>query len=76
MSDFSSPSSVQHARWELAPTLGLLALYLSVLGRGLVPSVAAAVIVSFLVFVTFDLDRPTRGLLQIRPHRFWPRRRP
>lgn len=48
-----------------AVALGLLALYLSVLGKGLVPIVVAAVIVSFLVFVTFDLDRPTRGLIQI-----------
>ncbi len=48
-----------------ALALGLLALYLSVLGKGLIPIVAAAVIVSFLVFVTFDLDRPTRGLIQI-----------
>ena len=47
-----------------ALALGLLALYLSVLGRGLVPIVAAAVIVSFLVLVTFDLDRPTRGLIK------------
>jgi hypothetical protein len=31
----------------------------------LIPIVVAAVIVSFLVFVTFDLDRPTRGLIQI-----------
>jgi hypothetical protein len=45
--------------------LGLLALYLSVLGKGLVPIVAAAVVVSFLVLVTFDLDRPTRGLIKI-----------
>ena len=42
-----------------------LALYLSVLGRGLVPIVAAAVLVSFLVLVTFDLDRPTRGLIKV-----------
>jgi hypothetical protein len=48
-----------------AVALGLLALYLSVLGKGLVPIGVAAVIVSFLVFVTFDLDRPTRGLIQI-----------
>lgn len=48
-----------------ALALGLLGLYLSVLGKGLIPIVAAAVIVSFLVFVTFDLDRPTRGLIQI-----------
>ena len=48
-----------------AIALGLLALYLSVLGKGLIPIVVAAAIVSFLVFVTFDLDRPTRGLIQI-----------
>jgi len=42
-------------------------MYLAVLGRGLgvVAIVAAAVVVSFLVLVTFDLDRPTRGLIQI-----------
>ncbi len=45
--------------------LGLLALYLSMLGKGLLPILGAAVIVSFLVLVTFDLDRPTRGLIQI-----------
>jgi hypothetical protein len=45
--------------------LGLLGLYLSVIGRGLVPIVAAAVLVSFLVLVTFDLDRPTRGLIRV-----------
>jgi hypothetical protein len=45
--------------------LGLLALYLEVLGKGMIPIVAAAVIVSVLVLVTFDLDRPTRGLIKI-----------
>lgn len=48
-----------------ALALGLLALYLTVLGKGLIPIAVAAVIVSFLVLVTFDLDRPTRGLIQI-----------
>jgi hypothetical protein len=48
-----------------AVALGLLALYLSVLGKGLIPIVAAAAIVSFLVLITFDLDRPTRGLIEI-----------
>ena len=48
-----------------ALALGLLALYISMLGKGLIPIVAAAVIVSFLVLVTFDLDRPTRGLITI-----------
>ena len=48
-----------------ALALGLLALYLSVLGKGLIPIAVAAVIVSFLVLVTFDLDRPTRGLIKV-----------
>ena len=50
-----------------ALALGLTALYLSVLGRGtgVVAIVAAAVVVSFLVLVIFDLDRPTRGLIQV-----------
>ena len=48
-----------------ALALGLLALYLSMLGKGLFPILGAAVIVSFLVLVTFDLDRPTRGLIQV-----------
>jgi hypothetical protein len=48
-----------------ALALGLLALYISMLGKGLIPIAAAAVIVSFLVLVTFDLDRPTRGLITI-----------
>jgi hypothetical protein len=48
-----------------ALALFLLGLYLSVLGRGLVPVVAAALVVSLLVLVTFDLDRPTRGLIEV-----------
>jgi hypothetical protein len=48
-----------------AVALGLLGLYLSMLGRGLVPMVAAAVVVSLLILVTFDLDRPTRGLIKV-----------
>ena len=48
-----------------ALALGLLALYLSVLGKGLFPIIGAAVVVSFLVLITFDLDRPTRGLIEI-----------
>jgi len=45
--------------------LGLLAVYVAVLGRALFPVVLAAVVVSFLILVTFDLDRPTRGLITI-----------
>ena len=45
--------------------LGLLALYLSVLGRGLWPMAFATLLVTMLLLVTFDLDRPTRGLITI-----------
>jgi len=45
--------------------LGLLAFHLSLLGRGVIPVFAAAALVSLLVLVTFDLDRPTRGLIKV-----------
>lgn len=45
--------------------LGLLALYLAVLGRGVLPVMLAALFVSLLLVVTFDLDRPTRGLITV-----------
>jgi hypothetical protein len=45
--------------------LGLLGLYLAVLGRGLWPIILASVLVTMLLFVTFDLDRPTRGLITV-----------
>jgi len=48
-----------------AVALGLLALHISLLGRGLVPMLAAAALVTMLLLVTFDLDRPTRGLLRV-----------
>jgi hypothetical protein len=48
-----------------ALAVGLLALYLSVLGRGLLAVISAAVLVTLLLLVTFDLDRPTRGLIEI-----------
>ncbi len=48
-----------------ATALALLALHISVLGRGLVPVIAAAAIVILLLLVTFDLDRPTRGLIMV-----------
>ena len=35
------------------------------IGRGIYAVVLAAVLVSFLILVTFDLDRPTRGLIQV-----------
>ena len=45
--------------------LGLLALYLAILSRGVVMVVLAAAFVSVLLLVTFDLDRPTRGLVTV-----------
>jgi hypothetical protein len=48
-----------------AVALGLLALHISLLGRGLVPVLAAAALVTMLLLVTFDLDRPTRGLIKV-----------
>jgi len=48
-----------------AVALGLLALHISLLGRGLAPVLAAAALVTMLLLVTFDLDRPTRGLIKV-----------
>jgi hypothetical protein len=48
-----------------AAAMGILALHISVLGRGLVAMVTAAALISLLLLVTFDLDRPTRGLITV-----------
>jgi hypothetical protein len=48
-----------------AVAMGVLALHISVLGRGLVAMLAAAALVTLLLLVTFDLDRPTRGLITV-----------
>jgi hypothetical protein len=48
-----------------AIALGLLAAYLALVGRGLAGMVLASVLVASLLFVTCDLDRPTRGLIQV-----------
>ena len=48
-----------------AIALGLLGFYLSMISRGIYAVVIAAVLVSFLILVTFDLDRPTRGLIKV-----------
>ena len=45
--------------------LGLLALYLAILGRGVTTVLLAAGLVTLLLLVTFDLDRPTRGLIRV-----------
>jgi hypothetical protein len=48
-----------------AVALGLLAFYLALVGRGVVTVVLAAALVSGLLLVTFDLDRPTRGVIKV-----------
>src|SRR5262249_34514302 len=48
-----------------AVALGLLALHISLLGRGLIAMIGATVLVTLLLLVIFDLDRPTRGLITV-----------
>jgi hypothetical protein len=48
-----------------AVALGLLAAYLSILGRGVLTMLLGAGLITLLLLVTFDLDRPTRGLILI-----------
>jgi hypothetical protein len=45
--------------------LGLLAIYMSMIGRGVITVVFASILVTALLLVTFDLDRPTRGLITV-----------
>jgi hypothetical protein len=48
-----------------AIALGLLGLHVGVLGRGMIAVLLAAAMVALLLYVSFDLDRPTRGLIQV-----------
>jgi hypothetical protein len=48
-----------------ALALAALALQLAALGRGVRTVLVAAVLVVMVLLVTFDLDRPTRGLIQV-----------
>jgi hypothetical protein len=48
-----------------AVALALLAFYLAILGRGVFPVLFAAALICLLLLVTFDLDRPTRGLIRV-----------
>lgn len=45
--------------------MALLAAYMAYLGRGQWGLPLAAVLLTFLVLVTFDLDRPSRGLIRV-----------
>jgi hypothetical protein len=48
-----------------AVALGLLAVYLALLGRGALTAIAAAVVIVLIVFISFDLDRPARGFITV-----------
>lgn len=48
-----------------AAALGVLALYLALLGRGAATSLLATAVVILILFVSFDLDRPARGLITV-----------
>jgi hypothetical protein len=48
-----------------ALALGLLAAYLAIVGRGVLAVSLASVVVAFLLLVTADLDRPTRGMIRV-----------
>ena len=45
--------------------LGLLSAYLALVGRGLAGVLLASVLVATLLLVTLDLDRPTRGPIEV-----------
>jgi hypothetical protein len=48
-----------------ALALAVLALHLATFGRGIATVAVAAALVTLLLVVTFDLDRPTRGLIRV-----------
>lgn len=48
-----------------AIALGVLSLYLALLGRGLITSLVAASVVTLILFISFDLDRPQRGFITV-----------
>lgn len=48
-----------------AVALGVLALYLMLLGRAALPAVVAAAVVILILFISFDLDRPQRGMIRV-----------
>jgi hypothetical protein len=48
-----------------ALAIGLLGAYLAILGRGVLAVFLASALVAFLLLVTADLDRPTRGMIRV-----------
>jgi len=48
-----------------AIALGVLAFYLALLGRGGYTAIVAAAVVVLILFISYDLDRPHRGLIKV-----------
>jgi len=48
-----------------AIAIGVLALYLALLGRAVLPALVGALMVSLMLLVIFDLDRPHRGFITV-----------
>ena len=48
-----------------ALALGAMALYLTMLGRKLAPSFLTAAVLGIILLVSFDLDRPERGIITV-----------
>lgn len=48
-----------------AGAMFLVGLHVGLLGRSVTPLLLASGLVTFLLFVTFDLDRPTRGFIEV-----------
>jgi hypothetical protein len=48
-----------------AIAIGVLSLYLALLGRGVLTSLVATTVVILILFISFDLDRPHRGLITV-----------
>jgi hypothetical protein len=59
------PNAVLFEVLGAALALGLLGAYLAIVGRGVLAVSLAAVLVTGLLFVICDLDRPTRGPIQV-----------
>jgi hypothetical protein len=48
-----------------AIAIGVLSLYLALLGRGLATSLVAAGVVILILFISLELDRPHRGVITV-----------
>jgi hypothetical protein len=60
------PDSVMFLQIGIAAlAFGVLALYLAMLGRAVLPALVGALIVAVMLLVIFDLDRPHRGFITV-----------